>query len=129
MLLTISRLYLCLSQTYYQIHTTIQDHKLIVIQLMYQHLLVQTNMHFLMRLFIHMTVQHHIPRIQLLFKEVDFVYALIFKDYLMDTSTPLNDSSSSVISGITTQFSFLIIDQNYYLIKTVFNFNHKNVPC
>ena len=39
---TVFRFYLCQSQTHYQIHTTIQDHKFIVLKIMYQHILVQT---------------------------------------------------------------------------------------
>ena len=42
LLLIVFRLYLCQSQMHYQIHTTIQDHKLIVSQLIYQLILVQT---------------------------------------------------------------------------------------
>ena len=42
-----------------------------ILQLIYQHLLIQTNMLFLMKLVINMTVQHHISRIQLFFKMVN----------------------------------------------------------
>ena len=38
---------------------------------------------------------------------------IIFIDDLKSPSTPLNASSSSVISGITTPFSLRNIDQNY----------------
>ena len=44
LLLTVSSIYLFLSQIKYQIHTTLQYHQLIVTELIYQHLLVQTNM-------------------------------------------------------------------------------------
>ena len=38
-------------------------------------------------------------------------------DYLQDPSTPLNGSSSSVISGITTLFSFININQKQSSVK------------
>ena len=37
LLSTVFRIYLCQSQTQYQIHTTIKDHKLIVLQQIHQH--------------------------------------------------------------------------------------------
>ena len=40
--------------------------------------------------------------------------------------TPLNSSSISVISGITTPSSLHNIDQNYSSVKKVLNFNHQN---
>ena len=59
-LLKLSKPYICLFQRHYQIHITIQDHELIAIELIYQHIPVQTKMYFLMKLFVHMTIQHHI---------------------------------------------------------------------
>ena len=56
--------YLCQSQTKYQIHTKIKYHKFIFLQIIHQHLLVQTNMLFLIKLVIHTTIKHHIPYIQ-----------------------------------------------------------------
>ena len=57
---TVFSLFLCQSQTQYQTLTTIKYNKLIVLQLIYQHLLIQTNILFLMKLVIRMTVQNHI---------------------------------------------------------------------
>ena len=44
LLLTVFSLYLCQPHIHYQIHITIQDHTLIILKPIYQHLLVQTNM-------------------------------------------------------------------------------------
>ena len=73
LLLTVYSLSLCQSQIQYQIHTIIQDHKLVVLKLIYQHLLLQTNFCLLMKEVIHITVQHNITRIDLFFKEVNNV--------------------------------------------------------
>ena len=43
------------------------------LQLVYQHLLIQINILFLIKLVVHTTIQHHIPRIKLFFKEVNHV--------------------------------------------------------
>ena len=67
MLSIVFRLYLCQSLIQHQIHTTIKDHKFIFLQLIYQNILVLTKMMFLIKLFICMTVQHHIPWIWLFF--------------------------------------------------------------
>ena len=45
---------------------------------------------------------------------------------LKNPSTPLNGSSSLVISGIITSFSFRYIDQNGSSVKTLLNFNYQN---
>ena len=47
-------------------------------------------------------------------------------DDLKDPSTLVNGSSSSVISVITTPFSFRNIDQNCSSVEKVLNFNHQN---
>ena len=62
MLLTVSRLFSGLSQSHHQIHTKIQHHQLIL-QKNHQHLIVHTKMPFLIKRFIHMTIQHHFPHI------------------------------------------------------------------
>ena len=41
--------------------------------------------------------------------------------------TPLNGSSSSVISGTTTPFSFSNMDQNDPSVKKLINLNHQNI--
>ena len=69
LVLAVFSLYLFQPQTSYKIHTTIQEHKLIALKLIYQHLIVQTNIYFLMKLVIHMTIKHNLPHIQLFFKE------------------------------------------------------------
>ena len=82
LLLTVFSLYLCLSQIKYQIQTTTQYYQLIFIEIIYQHLLVQTNMQFLMKIVIHITAQHYIPRIQLFFKELNCVYSQVNSNFL-----------------------------------------------
>ena len=42
LLSTVFSLYLCQSQTQYQIHTTIQYHKLVILQIIYQRLFMKT---------------------------------------------------------------------------------------
>ena len=69
LLFTVSRIFLWMTQRQYPIKTTIEDHKYIFTKLINQNILVQTEMLFLIKLFIHMTVQHHISKIQLFFKE------------------------------------------------------------
>ena len=73
MVSTVFSLYLCQPQMQNQIHTTIQDHKLIFLQLVYKHPLLHANMLFLMKLVIHMTIQQHIPGIKFFFKELNRV--------------------------------------------------------
>ena len=82
LLLTVFSLYLFLSKIKYQIHTTLQYHQLIVTELIYQHLLVQTNIQFLMKMVIHMTTQHYIPQIGLFFKELNFEYGQVNSNFL-----------------------------------------------
>ena len=79
-----------------------------------------------MKLVIHMTIKHHIPQIQLFFKEINFCIGINDStDDLKAPSTPLNSSLISVISGITTPFLFSNIDQNNYSVKKVFNLNNE----
>ena len=60
-----------------------------------------------------MIIQNHIPQIQLFFQEIKLRMGIGFSaDYLNPPSTPLNRSSNSVISRITTPFSFSNMDQN-----------------
>ena len=61
------------SQMQYKIKIIIKNQKLIALQRIYQNILVQTKMLFLIKSVIHITLQHHILRIQLFFKEVNRV--------------------------------------------------------
>ena len=73
-----------------------------------------------MKLVIHMTVQHHIPQIQLFLNELNMTLCIDFYTYdLKAPSTPLSGLSSSVISDITNPFSFSNIDQHYYSVKSI----------
>ena len=47
--------------------------------------------------------------------------------YLKATSTPLDGSLSSVISGITTPFLLRNIDRNYYSIRNSTQFQSSNI--
>ena len=125
LLSTVFILYLFQSLTQYQIHTTIKEHKLILLKLIYQHLIVQTKLLFEIKLVFHMTVQHHIPRINIFQGSKSRIGIIIFTKYLMAPPNPLNDLSSSVIIGITNPFSLCNIDQNYSSVKKVLNFNHQ----
>ena len=71
-----------------------------------------------MKLVIHMMVQHHIPLIQI-FQGSKLHIGINVSTYnLKAQSTPLNGASISVISSITTSFSFRNMSQNDYSVRT-----------
>ena len=79
----------------------------------YQHLIVQIKIYFLMKSVNHMTIKHHFPCIPFFFQGCKSCIGIkLSTDDLKVLSSPLNVSSSSVISGITTPFSLRNINLN-----------------
>ena len=105
-----------------------QYHQLIVKQRIYKHLIVHIKIHFIIKLVIHMTVQHHIPQIQFFKNKINSCIGInLSADNVKDLSPPLNGSSNSAISNITPLFNLVIWTKMIPQSKSVPNINNKNI--